>query len=35
MIAYAGWRRLIAGQTTELTIEANPRWPLDQLSAVG
>ncbi len=34
MIAYAGWRRLVAGQTEPLVITANPRWPLDQLSGV-
>ncbi len=34
MIAYAGWRRLKAGQRDESVIEVMPRWPLDTLSAV-
>ena len=34
MIAYAGWRRLAAGQTEEMAIEVLPRWPLDCLPAV-
>ena len=34
MIAYAGWRRLAAGQAEDLAIEVLPRWPLDQLPAV-
>jgi len=34
MIAYAGWRRLVAGQTEPLVIAAKPRWALDQLSGV-
>ena len=33
MIAYAGWRRLAAGQRDSATIEVLPRWPLDSLSA--
>ena len=32
MIAYAGYRRLIAGQRTDLTIGARSRWPLDSLT---
>ncbi len=31
MIAYAGCRRLLAGETDELVIVARPRWPLDTL----
>lgn len=34
MIAYAGWRRLAAGQHDDAAIEVLPRWPLDQLPAV-
>lgn len=34
MIAYAGWRRLAAGQAEDLAIEVLPRWSLDQLPAV-
>ncbi|HRF43393.1 MAG TPA: tRNA (adenosine(37)-N6)-threonylcarbamoyltransferase complex transferase subunit TsaD [Candidatus Competibacteraceae bacterium] len=34
MIAYAGWRRLVAGQTEGAAIEVMPRWPLDQLPSV-
>jgi N6-L-threonylcarbamoyladenine synthase len=34
MIAYAGWRRLVAGQSENTTLEVLPRWPLDSLSAV-
>ena len=33
MIAYAGWRRLAAGQRDSVAIEVLPRWPLDSLSA--
>lgn len=33
MIAYAGYRRFIAGQTEPLTIKAKPRWPLAELPA--
>ncbi|MCP5159934.1 MAG: tRNA (adenosine(37)-N6)-threonylcarbamoyltransferase complex transferase subunit TsaD [Gammaproteobacteria bacterium] len=35
MIAYAGWRRLAAGQMESAAIEVLPRWPLDHLPAVG
>jgi N6-L-threonylcarbamoyladenine synthase len=35
MIAYAGWRRLAAGQHEDAAIEVLPRWPLDSLPAVG
>ncbi|NMQ19943.1 tRNA (adenosine(37)-N6)-threonylcarbamoyltransferase complex transferase subunit TsaD [Candidatus Competibacter phosphatis] len=34
MIAYAGWRRLTAGQREGMAIEVLPRWPLDSLPAV-
>ena len=34
MIAYAGWRRLVAGQREGEAIEVLPRWPLDSLPAV-
>jgi N6-L-threonylcarbamoyladenine synthase len=32
MIAYAGYRRLVAGQTEPLAFTARPRWPLSELS---
>jgi N6-L-threonylcarbamoyladenine synthase len=31
MIAYAGYRRLAAGQHAGQAIRARPRWPLDEL----
>ncbi len=34
MIAYAGWRRLAAGQREDAAIEVLPRWPLDSLPPV-
>jgi N6-L-threonylcarbamoyladenine synthase len=34
MIAYAGWRRLAAGQREDTAIDVLPRWPLDRLLAV-
>jgi N6-L-threonylcarbamoyladenine synthase len=34
MIAYAGCQRLLAGQQSDLTILARPRWPMDTLPAV-
>ena len=34
MIAYAGWRRLAAGQTESLGIRATPRWSLEDLAPV-
>jgi N6-L-threonylcarbamoyladenine synthase len=34
MIAYAGWRRLAAGQAESLGIRATPRWSLEELPAV-
>lgn len=33
MIAYAGWRRLAAGQVEDLALDVLPRWPLDSLPA--
>lgn len=34
MIAFAGLQRLKAGQSTELSAKAKPRWSLDSLSAI-
>ena len=34
MIAYAGCQRLLAGQQSDLTILAKPRWPMDSLPAL-
>lgn len=34
MIAYAGYCRLVAGQTDDARIQARARWPLDTLSPV-
>ncbi len=34
MIAYAGYLRLIAGQTESLNFQAKPRWPLDEIGLV-
>ncbi len=34
MIAYAGCQRLLAGQTTDLAIEARPRWSLESLPPI-
>lgn len=34
MIAYTGMQRLKNGDVTELSIEAKPRWPIDQLTAI-
>jgi N6-L-threonylcarbamoyladenine synthase len=34
MIAYAGWRRLAAGESEGLGIRATPRWSLEDLPAV-
>lgn len=31
MIAYVGCRRLMAGQSDDLSVEVHPRWALDQL----
>lgn len=33
MIAYAGMQRFKAGQTVGLSVQAMPRWPLDELPA--
>ncbi len=33
MIAYAGCRRLLAGEADDLAIRARPRWPLDTLTS--
>jgi N6-L-threonylcarbamoyladenine synthase len=35
MIAYAGCQRALAGQYQDLTIKAQPRWPLDELKPAG
>ena len=32
MIAYAGWHRLKLGQKDGLSIEARPRWPMQELN---
>jgi N6-L-threonylcarbamoyladenine synthase len=34
MIAYAGHRRLVAGQSEGLALNPRPRWPLDELPAI-
>ncbi|EPJ44497.1 MAG: putative O-sialoglycoprotein endopeptidase [Osedax symbiont Rs1] len=34
MIAYAGTQRLLAGQSSDLTIQARPRWPMAELPAL-
>ena len=34
MIAYAGCRRLLAGQTQNLEIFARPRWPMNELLTI-
>ena len=34
MIALAGCKRLVAGQTSDLTILARPRWPMETLPAL-
>ncbi|WP_409526548.1 tRNA (adenosine(37)-N6)-threonylcarbamoyltransferase complex transferase subunit TsaD [Nitrincola sp. MINF-07-Sa-05] len=34
MIAYAGCQRLLAGQSSDLTIQAKPRWPMDTLASI-
>ncbi|WP_151704141.1 tRNA (adenosine(37)-N6)-threonylcarbamoyltransferase complex transferase subunit TsaD [Nitrincola alkalilacustris] len=34
MIAYAGCQRLMAGQSSDLTILAKPRWPMDTLASI-
>jgi N6-L-threonylcarbamoyladenine synthase len=35
MIAYAGYQRLVAGQSESLAIQARPRWSLETLSVPG
>ena len=32
MIAYAGWRRLAAGERTGLDLNVHPRWPINELT---
>lgn len=34
MIAYAGMQRLKNGETTDLAVQAKPRWPIDQLKPI-
>jgi len=34
MIAYAGYLRFLAGEESDLSIKARPRWPLTELNAV-
>ncbi|MCP3699460.1 tRNA (adenosine(37)-N6)-threonylcarbamoyltransferase complex transferase subunit TsaD [Aliivibrio sp. S4TY2] len=34
MIAYAGMQRLKNGETTDLAVQAKPRWPIDQLEPI-
>jgi N6-L-threonylcarbamoyladenine synthase len=34
MIAYAGYRRLAAGERQGQAIRARPRWPLDELAPI-
>jgi len=34
MIAYAGCQRLMAGQQSDLTIQAQPRWAMDTLEPI-
>jgi N6-L-threonylcarbamoyladenine synthase len=34
MIAYAGCQRLLAGQRSDLVIDAKPRWPMEMLPSV-
>ena len=35
MIAYAGCQRLLAGESSSLSISIKPRWPISQLSLLG
>jgi N6-L-threonylcarbamoyladenine synthase len=35
MIAYAGYRRLQAGQAESLSIKVQPRWSLEELTGAG
>jgi len=34
MIAFAGMQRLKNGDVTDLSVEARPRWPIDQLTPI-
>ena len=34
MIAYAGCQRLVAGQSSDLSIQCQPRWPMDSLEPI-
>lgn len=34
MIAYAGMQRLRNGEMTDLSVQAQPRWPIDQLKPI-
>ena len=34
MIAFAGYQRLLAGETSDLPVIVKPRWPLDQLTSM-
>ena len=34
MIAYAGCQRLVAGQSSDLSIQCQPRWPMDTLEPI-
>ena len=34
MIAYAGCQRLMAGQSSDLSIQCQPRWPMDSLEPI-
>ena len=34
MIAYAGYQRLKAGQSADLSVDVRPRWPLNELSSL-
>ena len=34
MIAYAGMQRLKNGETSDLSVSAQPRWPIDQLAPI-
>jgi N6-L-threonylcarbamoyladenine synthase len=34
MIAYAGMQRLKNGEVADLSVQATPRWPIDQLEPI-
>jgi N6-L-threonylcarbamoyladenine synthase len=34
MIAYAGMQRLKNNESSDLSVKAQPRWPIDQLSPI-